>query len=406
MAPAPDVDAVVVGGGQAGLATSHELSARGIEHVVLERGRVGQTWRTRWDSFCLVTPNWSVQLPGFAYDGPDPDGYLGRDELVAYLERYASSSKAPVREGVEVTGLSSDGEGFVVKTSDGDVRSKVVVLATGAYQRPHRPAGAETLPPDLPQLDVADFHNERALPPGRVLIVGSGQSGCQIAEELNEAGREVLLSCGRAPWAPRRAGGRDIVWWALESGYLDAPVESLPDRSARFAANILATGHGGGHDLNLRTLQAQGVALLGRFEGATNRTGRFALDLGQSVAWGDERYRQLCDLMRKVASDRHLPMPYLPEPAPIDAETPEQVDLSGLACVIFAGGYRPDYGSWLPWPQALDPLGFPLHLDGASTVIPGLHFVGVHFLRKRKSSLLLGVGEDAAIVAGNIAARG
>lgn len=222
------VAAAIVGGGPAGLATSCALTTEGIEHVVLERGRVAQTWRDRWDSFCLVTPNWSVQLPGAHYAGPDPDGFMPRDEIVAYMESYASSFTAPIREGVEVTSLElRRGSRFVLRTSEGDLRADAVVVATGAYQRPYRPAAAATLPADLLQIDVEDFRSEPALPPGRVLIVGSGQSGCQIAEELHEAGREVVLACGRAPWAPRRFGGHDLVWWLLETGFLDA-------RSSRF----------------------------------------------------------------------------------------------------------------------------------------------------------------------------
>jgi putative flavoprotein involved in K+ transport len=247
------------------------------------------------------------------------------------------------------------------------------------------------------------FKNERALPSGRVLVVGSGQSGCQIAEELHEAGREVFLSCGRAPWAPRRIGDRDIVWWAVETGFLDAPVASLPDPSARLAANVIATGHGGGYDLHLRTLQAKGVTLVGHLLEATDRSGRFAQDLGESIAWGDERYRQLVGLIQKFAAEQGIDQPDLPEPGPFDDRSPERLDLAGFGAVVFAGGFRPGYGSWVPWLEAFDAMGFPIHREGASTVVPGLYFVGVHFLRKRQSSLLLGVGEDAAIVARAIA---
>jgi cation diffusion facilitator CzcD-associated flavoprotein CzcO len=397
------VDVAVIGGGQAGLAVSHELAGRGIEHVVLERGRIGQTWRGRWDSFCLVTPNWTVQLPGGGYEGPEPDGYMPRDDIVAHLERYASGFTAPVREGVEVVSVGSHGDGFVVETSSGDLHAGSIVVATGAYQRPHRPAVATTLPADLLQIDVDDYRNERALPSGRVLIVGSGQSGCQIAEELHEAGRDVVLSCGRAPWVPRRIGEHDIVWWGVQTGYLDARVESLPEPGARLAANLLATGHGGGHDLHLRTLRAMGVTLVGHFVGTRSGSARFAPDLGESLAWGDERHRMLMDLVRNVVAERGLETPEFPEIPPFDDRAPAQLDLSDVGAVVFAGGFRPDY-SWLPWPEAFDPMGFPIHDEGASTVVPGLYFVGVHFLRKRKSSLLIGVGEDAAIVAGSIAA--
>lgn len=396
----------VVGGGQAGLATSFELTRHGIEHVVLERGLVGQTWRDRWDSFCLVTPNWSVQLPGYHYVGTDPDGFMPRDEIVAYLEQYAKVFGAPIREGVDVASLDRESR-FLLRTSAGDLRADIVVVGTGAYQRPYRPAAADTLPGDLLQLDVAGFRNEQALPPGRVLIVGSGQSGCQIAEELHEAGREVFLACGRTPWAPRRLGGRDVFWWALETGFLDGTLESLPTPAARLVANIVTTGHGGGHDLHLRTLRALGIVLTGRFLGATDHTARFAPDLPDSVAWSDERYEQFMDLVRKLAVERELEPLTIDRAEPFDANAaPDRLDLTAFGAVIFAGGFRPDYRTLLPWPEAFDDLGFPVQRDGASSVVPGLYFVGVHFLRKRKSSLLVGVGEDAAIVARQIAGNG
>jgi putative flavoprotein involved in K+ transport len=397
---------VVVGAGQAGLAVSFELTRAGVAHVVLERGRVGQTWRGRWESFCLVTPNWFVQLPGHPYDGDDPDGFMPRDEIARHLERYAAKFGAPVQEGVEVTTVQPGPDGgFLLETSDGEVVAETVVLSTGAYQRPHRPAGAGTLPADLLQIDVEDYHRPEDLPAGPVLVVGSGQSGCQIAEELHLAGRDVFLACGRASWFPRRLGDYDLSWWALETGFLDMTVGALPSAEARLAANVQATGTRGGHDLHYRTLRKMGVTLLGRFIGAEGRHARFAPDLGASVAWGDERNAQLMDLARKLVAERGLPQPEIAEPEPFPGDAPEALDLRGFGAVVFAGGFRPAYDSWVRLPGAFDELGFPIHEEGASTVAPGLYFVGVHFLRKRKSSLLNGVGEDAAIVARQIASR-
>jgi len=398
------VSVTIVGAGPAGLSTSHELTKLGVEHTVLERGRIGQTWRDLWDSFCLVTPNWSVQLPDGHYAGPDPDGFMPRDEVVSYLERYAADSRAPVREHVDVTSVESPSEGgFVLHTSAGEVRADAVVLATGAFQRQHRPAAAETLPADLPQVDVYDYRSEQALPAGRVLVVGSGQSGCQIAEELHDVGREVVLACGRAPWLPRVIGDRDFVWWSHETGFLDVRVEDLPTPEARLFGNVVASGHDRGHDLHLRTLQAQGVVLAGHFLGAAGGQVRFARDLEETVAWGDERYRQFRDLVDDLVLKRGLERPVLADPEPFAADAPDSIPLAGLGAVIFAGGFRPDYLSWLPWHEAFDDWGFPIHREGASTVVPGLFFVGVHFLRKRKSTALIGVGEDAAIVAHQIA---
>jgi cation diffusion facilitator CzcD-associated flavoprotein CzcO len=398
------IGTVVIGGGQAGLSVSRELTQAGVEHVVLERGRVAQTWRGRWDSFCLVTPNWSVQLPGHSYDGDDPDGFMPRDELVAYLERYAAAVDAPVREGVEVSSLRPHPEGgFELESSAGETVASTVVLSTGAYQRPHRPAGAATLPSDLLQIDSEEYRNPRELPDGPVLVVGSGQSGCQIAEELHEAGRDVFLACGRAGWAPRRIADRDVVWWLDAAGDFDDRVEDLPEARTRLVANVQASGHRGGHDLHYRTLQRIGVTLLGHLLGAEGRKARFASDLADSVAFGDQRNAKVMDGFRKAAARLGLPELEIPDPGPIDTDTPELLDLTGFGAVVFTAGFRPDYGSWVHCPGAFDELGFPIHQECASTAAPGLFFVGVHFLRKRKSSLLIGVGEDAAIAARQVA---
>jgi putative flavoprotein involved in K+ transport len=398
------LDVVIVGGGQAGLAVSHELTQADVAHVVLEKGRIGQTWRGWWDSFCLMAPNWIVQLPGYHYDGDDPDGFMARDDVVAYLERYAAGFEAPVREGVEVTALRrGSAGGFHLHTSAGPISARHVVVATGANQRPRRPAGAATLPPDLLQIDVEQYRNPAALPAGRVLVVGSGQSGCQIAEDLHEAGREVFLACGRAPWVPRRVGDHDIIWWALETGFYDTPVGSLPHPALRLVANVQATGSGGGHDLHYRTLQQMGVTLLGHFLGADGHRARFARDLRETVGWGDQLNAMLMNSVRALVAERGLPDPQIAEPPPFHADAPGELDLAGFGAVIFASGFRPDYDRWVCFPGAFDEFGFPIQRDGASTLVPGLYFVGVHFLRKRKSSLLIGVGEDAAIVARQIA---
>jgi putative flavoprotein involved in K+ transport len=393
------VDVAIVGGGQAGLAASHALTARGIEHVVLERGRVGQTWRDRWDSFCLVTPNWTVDLPSHPYAGEDPDGYLPRDEIVETLVAFAASSRAPVREGVTVDGIETTGDGFTLQTSDGEQNARVVILATGAYQRSHRPPGAETVPAHLFQIDVEGYRNPAALPEGRILIVGSGQSGCQLAEELHQAGRDVVLACGRAPWAPRRIGGRDLIWWKFQDGFFEQRLDEQLSPEARLLSNPLTSGHDGGHDLHLRTLRALGVTLAGRFLGVDGNRVRFADDLLASLAWGDEGFRMLTDGLPALAVQLGVPVPEIPEPEPFRAAGPTELGLDGFGTVIFTSGFRPDYTGLAPWPEAFDALGFPHQVDGASTVVPGLFFLGVHFLRKRKSSLLMGVREDAAFVA-------
>ena len=399
------LETVVVGGGQAGLSVSHELTVAGVPHVVLERGRVGQTWRGRWDSFCLVTPNLGVQLPGRPYDGDDPDGFMPRDEIVEYLDRYAASFEAPVREGVDATSLREGPDGrLLLETSDGQIEARNVILSTGAYQRPHRPPAAASLPPGLPQIDLEAYGNPDDLPAGAVLVVGSGQSGCQIAEELHLAGREVFLACGRAGWVPRRLNGNDFAWWLDASGALDDRVEDLPEPGARLWGNVQASGHDGGHDLHYRTLHAMGVTLVGHLVGADGHDALFASDLDATMSWADQRHAKIVDGFRKHAAAAGLPWEELDPPEPIDAEPLERIPLGRLGAVVFTTGFRPDYGSWVEFPGAFDRMGFPVHRDGASTVVPGLWFVVVHFLRKRKSSLLIGVGEDAAIVARQIAA--
>jgi len=396
---------IVVGAGQAGLAVSHELTAAGLDHTVLERGEVANTWRRRWDTFCLVTPNWTVQLPGGSYDGADPDAYMPRDEVVAHLERYARSFSAPVREGVEVRSLMLASDGFILATSEGELRARTVVLTTGAYQKPHRPKGAEGFSGHVQIIDAEQYRNPDELARGSVLIVGSGQTGCQLAEELHEAGREVFLACGRAPWVPRRVGGRDIAYWIKETGFFDQQRTALPTPAARLIANQQATGHGGGHDLHYRTLRAKGVTLLGRLQSVGGGQARFASDLGESVAFGDARYAQLRQMIQETCARKGFIPPDMPDPEPFDGSAPDSLPVDRLGAVIFTSGFRPDYASWVHIPGAFDESGFPVEQDGASLAAPGLYFCGVHFMRKRKSSLLIGVGEDAAIVARAVVAR-
>ncbi|HEX6404691.1 MAG TPA: NAD(P)/FAD-dependent oxidoreductase [Pseudonocardiaceae bacterium] len=390
---------IVVGAGQAGLSVSHELTALGIDHVVLERARIGQTWRDLWDSFCLVTPNWTLSLPGAPYAGDHPEGFAPRDEIVRYLERYASSFGAPIREGVAVNSLEPGSNGgLLLRTSAGDMQAESVVVCTGAFQRPHRPDAAAGFPPEVVVIDAEDYHNPAALAPGKVLVVGSGQTGCQISEELHESGRDVYLACGRAPWAPRRANGSDIVTWLKQTTFLETPLSALPSPAARLAANLQTTGHRGGHDLHYRTLQAMGVQLLGRLTGVQGHRAYFADDLADSVAFGDARYADLRQLLTEQLPAKGMAVPELPDPPPFHTDPPRELKLKGIGAVILTSGFRPDYAHWIRFP-AFDATGFPLTDNGASMVVPGLFFCGVHFLRKRKSGFLVGVGEDATIVA-------
>lgn len=393
------IEVAVIGAGQAGLATSWYLSQAGIDHAVFESGRVAETWRSRrWDSFCLVTPNWTVKLPGATYAGSDPDGFMPVAELTALFDSWAASFNAPVQEKSHVSCLDGDSAGlFELDVAGQPVGAKTVVVASGAYQKAHRPPGAEAFPDDVHQLLAEEYSNPGGLPSGSVLIVGSGQTGCQLAEELHEAGRRVFLSCGRCVWTPRRLGDRDIIWWMIESGFTERTPDKLPSPAARLLGNPQLTGHGGGHDLNFRTLHAQGVELVGRFLGVEGTALRFADDLAASVDFGDERWAELRAYIDAYCARSGTPVPAYPIPPPMRIETRTELDIvrDEIGTVIWTSGYRPNY-DWVRFP-VFDEMGFPIQTDGRSAV-PGLYFVGVHWMRKHKSSILYGVGEDAQVV--------
>jgi putative flavoprotein involved in K+ transport len=388
-----DVSVVVVGAGQAGLAVSRELGLAGVEHVVLEAGRIAQAWRDRWDSFTLVTPNWTLDLPGSPYDGDDPEGHVPRDEIIDYLERYATGE---VREGVRVASIRPGRDALLhLETSEGPLDARAVVVCTGAYQKPHRPRAVAGFPESVVVLDATEYRNPDQLPPGRALVVGSGQTGVQLAEELHLAGRDPVLACGRAPWAPRRIGGRDVVTVLTEAGFFDQPYSTLPSPQARLVANIQATGARGGHDLHYRVLNDLGVELTGRLDSVSDGLVRFADDLRQSVAFGDARYE---DVRRLVRDRLGSVADHLPDPEPFRCTPTESLPVSSLGAVIVTSGFRPDYRGWVQLP-VFDDLGFPVVEDDMTTAVPGLYFCGVHFMRTRRSSLLFGVGVDATLVA-------
>jgi putative flavoprotein involved in K+ transport len=396
------LNVAIIGAGQAGLATSWYLTQAGVEHTVLERGRVAETWRSRrWDSFCLVTPNWSVMLPGGTYAGPDPEGFMARDALVGHIETWAGSFGAPVRHGCDVTSLDHEDGGFALGTaSDGVLRARTVVVASGGYQRAHLPAGAREFPPRVTQLLAEEYRNPAALPEGGVLIVGSGQTGCQLAEELHHAGRKVVLSCGHALWAPRRFGGHDLVWWLLESGFAHRTLADLPSPAARLLSNPLATGRDGGHDLHYRTLHEMGVELVDRFAGAEDGRAHFGPDVSATIAAGDALAAILKKWIDALCAKRGLPDPWtLPPPLVIDARSDIELEREGIATVIWTTGYRPAFG-WVHAP-VFDDMGFPVQTEGRTSV-DGLYFMGVHFQRKSQSATLYGVAEDAKLVADHI----
>jgi putative flavoprotein involved in K+ transport len=407
------IEVVVIGGGQAGLAMSSCLTEQGRPHIVLEQGCIGESWRSkRWDSLRLVGPNRTLELPGFPYAGDDPDGFMGKDEVAAHLEVYARSFDAPVREGVRVTEVAPgpNGGGFLVRTDDATYTAPGVVVATGALQRPFIPALAEDLPVHIAQVVPYTYRSPAALPPGSVLVVGSGQAGCQIAEELRRAGRQVYLSVGRSWWAPRRYRGQDLSLWLRAVGWFDRTVDSLPPGARTGLPNPQFTGSGGGRDLNVHTLAAEGVVLLGRLQAIRDGTITLAPDLTENLAAGDAQamgtLRAIDDHIREQGLDApEMDQPdYLRPAAELARGTPAELDLdaAGVSTVIWATGYRPDLG-WVQLP-VLDPQGYPVQRRGV-TKVPGLYILGLDWLHTSKSGLFAGIGEDAAYLASQIAAR-
>lgn len=406
------IDTIVIGAGQAGLATSWHLTQRGIEHVVLEKDRIGESWRSkRWDSFTLVTPGSTLKLPGFPYQG-DPDKFLHRDEVIAYLEEYAASFEAPIRSGVRVESVRPRSDGAIEVATEHDAQRESyvadhVVVAIGAFQRPKIPGMASALDPGIVQVHASAYRRPDALPQGGVLVVGGGQSGAQIADELNDAGREVFLSVGRSSRAPRRYRGRDLFFWAQLLGMVDRTVDQLEDPAERFVANPIASGKNGGKRLGLHQLARDGVTLLGRLEAVDGTTVRFADTLRQTLQRADETVEQIKQGIDAVVAEKGLDVPD-PHPGedPIftdgyDAPIIPELDLTeaSVHSVVWATGFSFDF-SWIEGPE-YDAFGYPVTRRGV-TAQPGVYFVGLHWLHTLKSGLFFGVGADAEHVVAHL----
>ncbi len=406
------VETVIIGGGQAGLALSYYLTRQGRTHLVLEQGRVGEVWRSgRWDSFTLNTPNWMTQLPGFAYQDDDPDGFLPREDIVAYLEQYAASFQAPLQCGVRVTAVRQQpgGEGYLVEAEEITVKARNVVLATGAYPKSKLPTASAALSMDICQLHTSEYRNPRMLPSGAVLVVGTGQSGCQIAEDLYESGRQVYLSTSSCGRAPRRYRGKDISWWLTRLGFFDRTPDQLPSSTAKFACNPHVSGNHG-NNINLRRFARQGMILLGRVQAAQSKQIILAPDLEENLARADAFERRITqeidEYIKKVgieAEANRTTAEALFNGA-IATKPILTLDLqaAGISTIIWASGYQLDFG-WVQIP-VFDEVGSPVHQRGV-TAFPGMYFLGLQWLYKRKSALLYGVGEDAAFIASAIADR-
>jgi putative flavoprotein involved in K+ transport len=415
----PRIETVVVGAGQAGLAMSSLLGQAGREHVVLERReRLGGGWQDRWDAFRLVSPNWTAsRLPGFTYDGGDPTGFMPRDEIAARIARYADAIAAPVVLGTGVEHLeprAGTGRGFHLSTTRGPIDADRIVVATGGFQIPRIPPAAAGLSPRVMHLHSHRYRNAAALPPGGVLLIGTGQTGVQLAEELQEAGRQVYLSVGRCGRVPRRYRGHDIFEWLAgvgargdEFGLSLPTVDQFPDPRLRFACNPHLSGHAGGHDTSLRRFADGGMTLVGRLEGIDGERAYFAPDLGANLAFADsffdERFRELFDTFIE-RSGADAPPDDRPPAFELDVPEVTELDLAdvGISTVIWTSGYRFDFG-WIDAP-IFDASGVPRQIDGL-TEVTGLSFLGLPWMRDQASATLFGVGRDATRLAERMEAQ-
>jgi putative flavoprotein involved in K+ transport len=445
--PAPEslsghAGAIVVGGGQAGLAVSYCLRERSVPHVVLERDRLASSWREeRWDTFSLVTPNWQCRMPNYPYAGKDPDGFMLKDEIVAYVEGFAASFHPPLYEGVTVESVEAGEGGFVVRTSRGELTAEHVILAVGGYHVPALPRPAAALGPQLTQLHSSSYRNPSSLPDGGVLVVGSGQSGAQIAEDLHLAGREVHLSVGSAPRVARFYRGRDCVAWLEDMGHYDMAIEDHPEGlAARKEPNHYVTGRDGGHDIDLRAMARDGMHLHGRLLGDLRSLGSspggehpgdlrslgsspggehpgglrspgsalaFADDLAENLDAADATAERIKDAIDRYIAARGLEAPTEPRYTPVWEPAPEDEGRRSLAVedvstIVWATGFRSDW-SWVRLP-AFDGAGYPTHHRGVTTV-PGLYVIGLPWLHTWGSGRFAGIAEDARHLSDRIAER-
>ena len=408
------LDSVVVGAGQAGLGVSYFLKQKGLEHVVFERGRIGESWLTqRWESFKLNTPNFMNCLPGFPYKGSEPDGFWGPEELVQYFERYVERFQLPIQTGVAVVSVerAKDTDDFIVKTrTDGQaeesVTSRSVVIASGILQTPKFPAVRSRIPKSITQLHTADYRSPKELPPGAIMVVGSGQSGCQIVEDLLSAGRTVYLCTSKVGRAPRRYRGREILEWWIDMKFIDITFDSLEDKTISKAAQPQISGLGRyGHSLSLQHLARKGAVILGRLLDVEDSTIILDDDAATNVKFADEFSQRLKDGIDSYLKQAQIKPPPL-EDDPADLPDPEAKCVSSLreldlrdakvSTIIWATGFTGDF-SWIHAP-ILDDEDQPIHQQGISPV-SGLYFIGFPWLNSRKSGIIYGINEDANFIA-------
>ncbi len=399
---------VVIGAGHSGLAMSRRLAERSIDHVILERAQVANSWRTeRWDSLRLLTPNWQARLPGYAYAGDDPDGFMTMPEVIGFVEGYADAISAPVRANTVVTSVRRSDGGYVVGTDQGDWHCPTVVLATGAFNEPHIPAVADAIPSHMTTLTPMEYRNPGQLEEGGVLVVGASATGTQIAEEIHASGRPVTISIGEHVRAPRVYRGMDIQWWMDAAGVLDERYDEVDDivRARRVPSPQLA-GSPDRATLDLNVLKANGVKFLGRFAGMKSGRAQFSGSLRNVCSLADLKMGRLLDTIDEWATDNGLDdevaAPHRFAPTEVEASPPLGLDLTTgeIQTVIWATGFRPDY-TWLDVP-VVDSRGHIRH-DGGVVDSPGMYLLGLPFLRRRKSSFIHGAADDTGDLAGHLA---
>ena len=399
---------VVVGGGQAGLGVSYYLTQKGIEHTVLEKGGIGDSWKTqRWESFMLNTPNNISILPGDENSMENPGAFMGRDEFVNYLQDYAKRYDLPVQTGIVVTRISRDGasEAYQVETSDGDLTADNVVIASGSQNQPKVPEACSEIPDSILQLHSGNYKSPYDLPDGAVLIIGSGQSGVQIAEDLLEAGRKVFLATSKVGRVVRALRGRDLMDWAIKVGFYDQTMDDLEDSRMAYMAQPQISGTKGGHTVSLQSLEKMGATLLGRLQGCAGGKMQFADNLAENIIFADQISAKFRGMVEGYIAKRGIDAPPaevdeadLPDPNPQDRKTITEVDPAeaGITSIIWCTGFGGDF-SWIDDIE-LDKTGVPVHEKGVSPQ-PGMFFCGFPWLSKRKSGLVYGILEDAAYIA-------
>jgi len=400
--------AVVIGAGHAGLAASHFLSGRSIDHLVLERGAVANSWRTeRWDSLRLLTPNWQSRLPGLRYEGPDPDGYMTAGEVTGLIERFAVASRAPVRTGVTVTSVRGYRNGYRVTADGGAIDCRVVVIASGACNRPSVPGFADSVPGSVEQLTPFDYRDPAKLPDGGVLVVGASATGVQLAAEIQRSGRPVTLSVGEHVRLPRTYRGRDVLWWMDSSGVWDQRYDEVEDLTrARRLPSPQLVGTPERATLDLNALAALGVEMVGRWAAVRDGRALFSGGLRNMFSLADLKMNRLLGTFDEWALSSGRDAEVGPverfEPTGVPASPRLQLDLRGgeIGAIVWATGFRPEYG-WLDVP-VVDAKGHLRH-DGGVVDSPGLYALGLPVLRRRRSTFICGIEDDARAVTDHLA---